>query len=133
VVPSCLLLPSFVVFVWEAADQPKMLASFERGNLALLLEQLAFAGFRKAAVDSKHTELAVKGTEYSPAEPGLAVPCPAGYRTVGNTVDSTVAIAAAPTEYWTFLHFPFPRNISVNYLLVPFSVLGKSLLKLDHV
>ena len=44
---------------------------------------------RKAAVDSKHTELAVKGTEYSPAEPGLAVPCPAGYRTVGNTVDST--------------------------------------------
>ena len=21
-----------------------------------------------------------------------------------------VAIAAAPTEYWTFLHFPFPRN-----------------------
>ena len=44
---------------------------------------------RRAAVDSKHTELAVKGTEYSPAEPGLAVPCPAGYRTVGNTVDST--------------------------------------------
>ena len=40
-------------------------------------------------MDSKHTELAVKGTEYSPAEPGLAVPCPAGYRTVGNTVDST--------------------------------------------
>ena len=44
---------------------------------------------RRAAVDSKHTGLAVKGTEYSPAEPGLAVPCPAGYRTVGNTVDST--------------------------------------------
>ena len=40
-------------------------------------------------MDSKHTELAVKGTEYSPAEPGLAVPCPAGHRTVGNTVDST--------------------------------------------
>ena len=40
-------------------------------------------------MDSKHTELAVKGTEYSLAEPGLAVPCPAGYRTVGNTVDST--------------------------------------------
>ena len=44
---------------------------------------------RRAAVDSKHTGLAVKGTEYSPAEPGLAVPCPAGHRTVGNTVDST--------------------------------------------
>ena len=40
-------------------------------------------------MDSKHIELAVKGTEHSPAEPGLAVPYPPGYRAVGNTVDST--------------------------------------------
>ena len=29
-----------------------------------------------------------------------------------------VAIAAAQTEYWTFLHFPFPRNTeNIGYIL----------------
>ena len=43
-----------------------------------------------SAVDSTHTgPLPPEGTEHTLAEPGIAVAWSAGYRTVGNTVDST--------------------------------------------
>lgn len=71
--------------VRPAADR-MFLLNIKRGQPGLAARCILT---RRAAVDSKHTELAVKGTEYSPAEPGLAVPCQVGYRTVGNTVDST--------------------------------------------